>query len=404
MTESALETLKDALVAISHGVLEQAAACAIETVDREPYVPRQDPDFQFTLANDRQVRHVEKVGEAVVHLATSFLNLSEDREVRRVLKEHDCPMCADLVPDPISEESLRAVEARFHNLQSMYDTYIFETDVEQQNKDLTFLRGHISIIYHLTEISTNLIHYYVRHMSALSRESGSDFRFPMEHDHLLQLVFDYPIRFSRLYLESAVQLCRQMIQFYSVPATATVPIPYYRGFHVRPSTLIARIVAHYGSTVTMTLNDQVYNAALPLELFRANEEIMAAKRRFIADMLFQDPGLDLKIPRDAEERARQLQLLIMRLVNDDKIVVYDTDLDLQQPDNVSESTVAELAVRVIRHLVSMAKMDIRSDITVTFSGDNRAVHDIEILANHGYGEDQMGNNIVLPDELSYLHR
>jgi len=403
-TDAALESLRTALVTISRGVLEQAAACSVVPEDRVRYEPRPDPEFRFRLPADRPVRHVEKVGESVVYLATSFLNLSEDREVRRVLAEHDCPTCSDLVPHPISEESLRSVETLFHNLQSMYDTYIFETDVEEQNEELVFLRGHISIIYHLAEIATDLVHYYVRHLSSFRRKSGSSFRSPMERDKLLELVFDYPIRFSRLYLESAVQLCRRMIQSYSTPATVEVPIPYYRGFHVRPSTLIARIVAHYGSTVTMTLNGQEYDARMPLELFRANEEINAVKRRFIADMLFDRPDLDSAVPEDASERARQLQLLIMRLANDDKIIVYDTDLDLEQPGDVPESTVAELAVSVIRHLISMAKMDVRSDLKVTFSGDNRAVSDITVLANHGYGEDQMGNNIVLPDELSYLTR
>lgn len=405
-TDEAVDTLRDALVNVGRSVIEQANACSIEAEASAPYEPHRDPDFQFTLPSDRTVRHVEKVGKVVVNLATSFLNLSEDREVREVLADHECPGCEDLVPDPISEESLRSVEAMFHNLQSMYDTYIFESDVEEQNDDLAYLRGHTSIIYHLCEIATNLVHYYVRHMSSLRRESTSTFRFPLEPHALLELVFDYPLRFSRLYLESAVQLSQRMIRSYSVPATAEVPIPYYRGFHVRPSTLIARIVAHYGSKVTMALNGQEYDAGQPFELFRANEEINAAKRRFVADVLAKEPELDRPIPADPEEQARELQLVLMRLVREERIIVYDTDLELDpgDPGELPESTLAELAVRVIRHLLSMAKMDVRSDITVTFSGDNRAVGDIEILANHGYGEDRMGNNIVLPEELSYLRR
>ena len=402
--DAALDLLRTALTNASQSVLEQARACGVEPENGSRYEPHQDPSFEFMLEPDRDVRHVERVGEAVVHLATSFLNLSEDRSVRQVFSEHECPTCSDLVPDPISEESLRTVKAMFHNLQSMYDTYIFETDVERQNTDLKYLRGHISIIYHLAEIATDLIHYYVRHMSSLRRESGADFRFPLQQDELLTLVFDFPIRYSHLFLESAVQLCQQMIKSYSVPATVDVPIPYYRGFHVRPSTLIAKIVAHYGSTVTMTLNGQEYNAGLPLDLFRANEEINAAKRRYIAELLCDDPSLALEIPDDTAERARQLQLLLVKLANDDKIVLYDTNLELDQAGEVPEATIAELAVRIIRHLVSVAKMDVRSEITVAFSGDNRAVKDIEVLANNGYGEDQMGNNIVLPEELSYLAR
>lgn len=224
----------------------------------------------------------------------------------------------------------------------------------------------------------------------------------MTKEALLSMLFEYPLYFSRLYMESAIQLCQEMIRSYSVQVEIDVPIPFYRGFHVRPSTLIASIVAHYGSTVSMTLNGQEYNAATPLDLFRANEEINASKRRFIGDMLCQDPTLNRGIPANAAERAREVQLLLVRFMNENKVILYDTDLD--SLEHAEEATLAELATRFIMHLVSLAKMDIRSDITLRFTGDNRALKDLEILANHGYGEDQMGNNIVLPDELFYLSR
>lgn len=400
-----LSMMRDALLNISKGILEQAERCGISYTESESvFPPSTDPHFEYRMKPDRSVRHVEKVGEVVVYLATKFLNLSEDRDIRTVLREHDQSDFADLIPEPISEESLRTVESLFHNLQSFYDTYLFESDVERQNEDLPYLRGHISIIFHMMEVATDLVHYYVRHMSSLRRDSQTEFRYPMDKEQLLNLVFDVPIKFSRLYLESAVQLCRKMIQSYSVQTEIEVPIPYYRGFHVRPSTLIAKIVAHYGSSVSMKLNGQEYNAALPLELFRANEEINALKRRFVADMLNRDSSLDHIISTDAEERIRELQVLLTKLSSDNKIVVYDTDLGIDPDEDVPESTIAEYAVRVIRHLISVAKMDVRSDFTVAFSGDNRALNDLEILANNGYGEDQMGNNIVLPDELSYLAR
>jgi hypothetical protein len=38
-------------------------------------------------------------------------------------------------------------------------------------------------------------------------------------------------------------------------------------------------------------------------------------------------------------------------------------------------------------------------ISVTFIGDKRPLHDIAILAEHGYGEDAKGNNVPLPEEI-----
>jgi hypothetical protein len=195
-----------------------------------------------------------------------------------------------------------------------------------------------------------------------------------------------------------------MIRAYSERTTVEVPIPSYRGFHVRPSTLIARIVAHYGSPVTMWLGPEAYDASSSLELFRANEAINAMKRRRIADILDKDPELQVFMPSDRDKRTRELQLLFVRLMNEGSIVLYDSDLSFEDVQIEEEATLAEFAARYVVHLMSVAKMDIRSDLTVTFEGDSRALNDLRILAENGYGEDHMGNNIVLPDELSYLSR
>ena len=39
-----------------------------------------------------------------------------------------------------------------------------------------------------------------------------------------------------------------------------------------------------------------------------------------------------------------------------------------------------------------------------FHGDRRVLADLKLLAEHGYGEDNFGNNIALPPALSYLRR
>jgi hypothetical protein len=195
-----------------------------------------------------------------------------------------------------------------------------------------------------------------------------------------------------------------MIRDYSEQTSVEVPIPNYRGFHVRPSTLVSKIVAHYGSPVAMKLGNEEYNAGSSLDLFRANEAINAAKRRHIADMLNRQRDLQVSMPRDSSERTRELQLLFVRLMNEGSIVLYDAKLSFDDLQIEEEQTLAEFASRYVVHLMSVAKMDIRSDMTVTFVGDSRALNDLRILAENGYGEDDMGNNIVLPQELSYLSR
>lgn len=404
-TARVVETMRSALLNATKTISDQLDRCNVRNDQPGPaFKPCSTNELDTRLPADRTVRHSDTVGETVVFLATQFLNLSEDQDVREVLKERESRLYHKAIPEPISEERVRTVETRFHNLQSLYDTYIFESDVEQQNKSLPTLRGHISLIYHLLVVGTNLVHYYVRHMSSLRRETFLQLTFPMDGDELCSLIFEYPLDYARRYLESATHLCQSMIREYSEETSIDVPIPNYRGFHVRPSTLVAKIVRHYGSPVTMKLDDQEYDASLPFDLFRANEAINAVKRRRVADTLDKQPELQVPVPSDPEERTRELQLLFVRLMREGSIVLYDTDLSFTDIDVENGETLAEYASRYVVHLMSLGKLDVQSDITVRFAGDSRALNDLAILANNGYGEDDIGNNIVLPEELSYLTR
>lgn len=404
-TSGVIDSMRTAILTLSDTILTELDRCQLANgKDGTSFEPCAAETFSYRLPADRHVRHSEKVGETVVYLATHFLNLSEDPDVQEVLKARGPDAYETAIPEPICEERLRLVETRFHNLQSMYDTYIFESDTEEQNESLSTLRGHISLIYHLLVVATEMAHYYVRHMSALRRDTFLATRFPIAPTALRAMLFEYPLHYARRYLAAAVHLSQAMIRDYSEQTSVEVPIPNYRGFHVRPSTLVSKIVAHYGSPVAMKLGDEKYNAASPLDLFRANEAINAAKRRHIADMLNRQRDLQVSMPRDSSERTRELQLLFVRLMNEGSIVLYDAKLSFDDLQVEEEQTLAEFASRYVVHLMSVAKMDIRSDMTVTFEGDSRALNDLKVLAENGYGEDDMGNNIVLPPELSYLSR
>ncbi|MBT3275006.1 MAG: hypothetical protein HN368_17760, partial [Spirochaetales bacterium] len=181
-----------------------------------------------------------------------------------------------------------------------------------------------------------------------------------------------------------------------------VPIPNYRGFHVRPSTLIAKIVAHYGSPVAMILNGQEYNAGVTFDLFRANEEINALKRRHIGEILQQELNAEETIHSKGAELVKKLQILFLQLSNSHRIILYDTDLTFEEFSPDEDETLINFVSRYIRHYMSVSKIDIQGDFTAVFRGDNRALIDLKLLAENGYGEDRYGNNIVLPPELSHL--
>ena len=354
------------------------------------------------LPNDCGTRRIETVSETVTLLATAFLNLAaESKEVRAASRakpeEYAC-----YVLDSVSEEKLRSLELRFHNLQSLYDTYVSGTEAVELDTDLLVLRGHISVVFHLLKTATLLAHYYERHLN--KRPCDSPFRQEplVEAEELLVVLMNYPITHISLYIDCAEHLCHEMLKRYAEIGRVEVPVPAYRGFHVRPSTLISKLVLHYGSEVQMQMDEEVYNAGSSLELFRANEKINAQKRRWLASEIVH---LRL-VQKDAAQSDINAVVLgvVLTLAGQGKLILYEQPLQLPAEPTEKEGTLLEKVTDEMARLLAMGKIDVDANLTATFVGDKRVLADIKLLAESGYGEDNFGNNVPLPEKLVYLRR
>ena len=67
-------------------------------------------------------------------------------------------------------------------------------------------------------------------------------------------------------------------------------------------------------------------------------------------------------------------------------------------------TILQRVTDKMGQLLALGKIDIDVNLTARLVGDKRVLADIKLLAESGYGEDQFGNNIPLPEELVYLRR
>lgn len=353
------------------------------------------------LPHDCQIRKNGSPGRIVVSLATAFLNLAAEADVLHAPAGVARKEYITLVPDVVSEEALRILEQKFHNLQSLYDTYVSDTDTEQLDPDLPFLRGHVSLIFHLLESATHLSHYYERHLQVFHSEKS---KHPLvDPQALLEQLVEYQIAFCSEYLRNAVSLCQRMLGRYATTGAITVPVPKYRGFHVRPSTLVAKICLHYGSEVRMQIGEETYDARAPLDIFRANEYINAVKRRRLAEEL---GTMVLRSPTEGENITEAVRQIVYALAYKQKVVIYEHPLPVREVNatEVADQLFQQLVLNEIARLLAMGKLDIESSLTVTFTGDERVLKDLQILAKQGYGEDDFGNNVPLPPELSYLRR
>jgi len=352
------------------------------------------------LPVSRKKTKINEPERFIVNMATSFLNLFTNTEILDLCPEGDCDF-SNFIPEQINESQMRSLETEFHNLQSFYDTNIAFTNVEDYDPSLPLIRGHASLIFHLLEGATDLIHYYERHMINYSGQGKMRRFLSISQDKVLNILFQYCIRYSRLFLDHSISLCREVIQQYAEKGQVTVPVPQYRGFHVRPSTLVAKIVQHYGSEVSLFLDDFKCNAAVPLDLFRLNEKINAQKRKSISHTLKSLKSV--KNPT-GDDLAHKVNGVFQELIDRELITSYSLVPHIPDLKKLKEESFGEYINRLIAAMLAEGAIDIRTDTKVVFEGDKRVLDDLKILAENGYGEDPFGNNIMLPKELSYLHR
>lgn len=355
------------------------------------------------LATNIAMTEIQDPKAIVIYLASKLLNVAEKSHCLDSYKVHDASNYHECIPNIISEEHVRFLSNNFHTLQSMYDTHILGTHIAEKENRLSILRGNITVIYHLLSTGLTVTHFYERHTH---KNWIKELKNPLPNNIMLEIFFEYFIAYAEKHLRETQKLCRLLIKSYAVQGSIKVPIPNYRGFHVRPSRLIARIVAHYGSEVKMILGEGEYNAADPLELIRANEEINRRKRNSALRYIMENNIVDDRSCSSCDAKTFQniLRTIFFELLKTNKILMYQTDFLFEDVKCNKEDTLAEHVKRIITRYMAEGKLDIMSDEVVSFLGDMRVLEDIKTLANHGYGEDALGHNIPLPSTLEYLRR
>ena len=403
-TEEAIQFVGRTLLQISNRFLHHARELGLA-------LPAQCPSERFEerlprgrLAHDYRTHKQVDAGETVTYLATAFLNQAAGSEMLHTPARVGSDKYAECIPDSVSEEQVRQLQHQFHSLQSMYDTFVADTDTERESPDLLTLRGHISVIFHLLEAATGFVHYYERHvMRSTNRIAPDALGAMVDGEKLLDALMRYALTFASRYLVRGRDLCQQMLRRYAEVGRIEVPAPRYRGFHVRPSTLVAKIVHHYGSEVRMELEGGEYDASSPMDIFRANETINRRKRRFLASQI-----ADLDCIRQVGAEADLAQAVrrgVLALAEIGKVVIYQRNMPVRPPKGEDgRSAPLQYVLDEVKRLQSTGIIDIEADIKVAFVGDKRVLKDLELLAECGYGEDNFGNNVPLPKELSYLRR
>jgi hypothetical protein len=244
-------------------------------------------------------------------------------------------------------------------------------------------------------------HYYERHANNQKPcERATEYDPLLDRGMLVGALMTYSIVYIHLYIRCAEHLCREILKRYAEVGRLELPVPKYRGFHVRPSTLVSRLVLHYGSDVKMSLDDDCYDASKPLDLFRANEKINAVKRRRLANFVVNARMIpEQNTNQNFEAMVRGI---VSTLAERGQVILYERPIQFPKEPAQKEGTLEERVIAELSRLLILGKIDVDCQVQVAFVGDIRVLTDMKLLAESGYGEDEFGNNVLLPEKLRYL--
>ena len=145
-----------------------------------------------------------------------------------------------------------------------------------------------------------LLHFYERHLHNIEfkdvyKNVNEILNKLINPDILLDIAINYCLFYAWAFLSSGKKLTFEILDENINRSSIKVGIPQKRGFHTRPSLLIAKIVNHYGGQVKMLAGEGEFDASSVLDLQWAGGKI---KKENIQQVIFKGDSrslVDLKI-------------------------------------------------------------------------------------------------------------
>ncbi|OGR20124.1 MAG: phosphotransferase [Desulfobacula sp. RIFOXYA12_FULL_46_16] len=279
----ALDTLKilqEAIKLAAPVILEEARRLEIKLPDRG-----YDLSFFPGISSIQQLDHniddfnsKAQQRENLTRISSEFLEVVKDFEQFAFYERYDLKTINTLVPDQFNEVIIRRYEMLIHNIQSSFDSYVVNTKSSSQNLILEQLRSHFSIVFHLLQVAGSLLHFYERHLHDIGfkdvyknvSESLSNL---IDPDVVLDRAINFCLYYAWKFLSSGKAVALKILNENMETSTIEVGIPKDRGFHSRPSLLVAKIVQHYGGEVKMLVNSDIFDASSVLDIQWAGGKI-----------------------------------------------------------------------------------------------------------------------------------
>jgi len=214
----------------------------------------------------------------LTRIASEFLEVVNDFEQFAFYERYDIRKIRELVPEVLNEVTIRRYEMLVHNIQSSFDSYVVNTKSSDENFKLEQLRSNFSVVLHILTVIGRLLHFYERHLNDIGfkdvyknvSEALSEL---IDPDVLLDRSINYGLFYVWKFLSSGKEVASSILNENMETGSITVGIPKDRGFHSRPSLLVAKIVQHYGGEVKMHIGEDVFDASSVLDIQWAGGKI-----------------------------------------------------------------------------------------------------------------------------------
>lgn len=216
--------------------------------------------------------------KSIVKIASEFLNIAQNFEQLGIYEQLEPDEFATLIPGQVNEVEIRRFEMLVHNLQSSFDTYVIPGGYRLQNRKLNRLRGFFSVIFHLLQMTGRLLHFYERHLyqagyKNIYRKVNERMSSLVNPEALLDRTINYGFFYACHFLNTGVDLAKEILNENIERGAITVGIPVKLGFHSRPSLLVAKIVQHYGGQVELCVGKDRFDASSVLDIQWAGGKI-----------------------------------------------------------------------------------------------------------------------------------
>ncbi len=215
---------------------------------------------------------------SLTRISSEFLEIVKDFDQFAFYERYDLEKIKQLVPGTINEVTIRRYEMLIHNIQSSFDSYVVNVRPTEEHNQLYMLRSHFSIAFHILQAMGRLLHFYERHLYDVGfkdvyktvSESLSGF---IDPDVILDRAVNFALFYAWKFLSAGKELASVILNENMETGVVEVGIPQDRGFHSRPSLLVAKIVQHYGGEVKMLVNEDIFDAASVLDIQWAGGKI-----------------------------------------------------------------------------------------------------------------------------------